>query len=269
MNGTRLRECLDSDAARLREVVAVADLAAPVPTCPEWTVADLAQHVGAVYLHKVECIRTGTNPDPWPPPGLADEEPRALLDRAWAALSAELAQRGADSPAFTWYVPDQSVGFWIRRMAHETVIHRVDAELAAGADRAAIPADLAVDGVDEFLSVFIAYGSKVWPQDFETVLTGDSADSGESGESGVSGVDGADGRAVRLVTEGGSWLVRPTKELVEVTAGGTGEAALTVTANPADLLLWVWQRADDSAVSLDGDVTLLPLLRQIFRAGSQ
>jgi uncharacterized protein (TIGR03083 family) len=247
----RLRECLDADATRLRDVVASADLTAVVPTCPDWTVADLAQHVGAVYLHKVECIRTLSNPDPWPPAGMADEEPRSLLARGREALTAELARRSADSPAFTWYVPDQSVGFWIRRMAHESAIHRVDAELAAGVDRAPLPADLAVDGVDEFLSVFVGYGSQVWPQDFETVL----AD--------------VDGRAVRLITQGASWTVRPTKELVEVVPDGTDDVALTITAEPADLLLWVWERADDSVVTLDGDHSALAGLRQVFRAGSQ
>jgi uncharacterized protein (TIGR03083 family) len=127
MESKRLLECLDADFARLREVAHGADLSAVVPSCPDWTVRDLVQHIGAVYLHKVECMRLGTAPDPWPPAGLADEEPLALLDRAYAALTSEFTSRSPESPAFTWYGPDQTVGFWIRRMAQETVIHRVDA----------------------------------------------------------------------------------------------------------------------------------------------
>ena len=45
-------------------------------------------------------------------------------------------------------------------MAQETVIHRVDAELAAGEPIAPIPDDLAVDGIDEVLERFLAYGSR-------------------------------------------------------------------------------------------------------------
>ena len=70
MESKRLLECLDADFHRLREVVAGADLTAMVPSCPEWTVTDLARHVGAVYLHKVETMRLGTHPAEWPPPEL-------------------------------------------------------------------------------------------------------------------------------------------------------------------------------------------------------
>ena len=78
MESKRLLECLDADFRRLRAVVAGADLTAMVPSCPEWTVEDLVRHVGAVYLHKVECMRLGTHPAQWPPPGLDERgRPRA------------------------------------------------------------------------------------------------------------------------------------------------------------------------------------------------
>jgi hypothetical protein len=78
MDNQRLRECLGADFGRLREVAAGADLGAPVPTCPGWTMTDLLRHVGEVYLHKTECMRLGRDPDPWPPEGLADEPPLEL-----------------------------------------------------------------------------------------------------------------------------------------------------------------------------------------------
>ena len=65
------------------------------------------------------------------PAGLNDEEPVALLDRAYAELMEEFTRRNPEDFSRTWYDPDQTVGFWIRRMAQETVIHRIDAELAA------------------------------------------------------------------------------------------------------------------------------------------
>ena len=58
--------CLDADFARLRALVPT-NPAAPVPSCPGWTVADLIRHVGAVYLHKTLAMREGAEPDPWPP----------------------------------------------------------------------------------------------------------------------------------------------------------------------------------------------------------
>ena len=127
MENQRLLECLQADYTRLRDVASAADLTAKVPSCPEWTVADLVEHVSMVYLHKVECMRLGSAPDPWPPEGVDRSDPVALLDRSYAALSEEFASRPPQAHAFTWYEPDQTVGFWIRRMAQETVIHRVDA----------------------------------------------------------------------------------------------------------------------------------------------
>ena len=124
-------DCLAADFARLRAVVP-AGLTAAVPSCPGWIVADLTRHVGEVYLHKTLAMREGAEPGPWPPEELADEEPLALLDRAYAGPRGEFADRKPADPAGYWYSPDQTVGFWIRRMAQETVIHRIDAELGTG-----------------------------------------------------------------------------------------------------------------------------------------
>src|SRR5262245_28289773 len=57
MQFKRMLTCLAADYERMHQVVSGADLTAQVPSCPDWTVNDLVQHVGAVYLHKVECMR--------------------------------------------------------------------------------------------------------------------------------------------------------------------------------------------------------------------
>ena len=159
MEYPRLLACLDADYTRLRQVAA-RELTAPVPSCPGWSVDDLVQHVGLVYLHKVSAMRQGKFPRPWPPevtgPSLD------LLDREYAQLTAEFAARKPDEETITWYDPEQTVGFWIRRMAQETVIHRVDAELALGEQLAEIPDDLALDGIDEVLERFLAFESVEW-----------------------------------------------------------------------------------------------------------
>jgi uncharacterized protein (TIGR03083 family) len=128
MEHSRFLACLAADYARLREVASI-DPAAAVPTCPGWTVADVTRHVGEVYMHKTLAMRQGAEPEQWPPPSLAEEEPIPLLERAYAELLDEFAARKPEDPAGTWYKPDQTVGFWIRRMAQETVVHRIDAEL--------------------------------------------------------------------------------------------------------------------------------------------
>ncbi len=245
MENERFRECLASDFARLREVAAGADLSATVPSCPEWTVADLLRHVGTVYLHKVECMRQGVEPEEWPPPQLEDEDPLALLDRGYAGLVAEFDARAPETPAGGWYAPDRTVGFWIRRMAQETVIHRIDAELGAAVPSDPVPNDLAVDGIDEFLHAFLAYGTTAWLE-----WAGDVR-------------EGSDGGGVRLRTTGGSWLVRPTTEGVQVSSDES-PALAEVSGAPAELLRWLWGRSGDEAVTIDGDADRVARLRKII-----
>ncbi|MEV6926792.1 maleylpyruvate isomerase N-terminal domain-containing protein [Dactylosporangium sp. NPDC051485] len=171
MERSRLLQCLAADYMRLRDVAGTG-LTATVPSCPGWTVADVVRHVGQVYLHKAEVMHAGTWPDPWPPAEIETEEPLALLDRGYGALTHEFSRRGDTDPCQTWHGPDQTVKFWIRRMAQESVIHRLDAELAHHAEPAPIPADLALDGIDEILQLFVAYAAKTWPDDFIAALSG-------------------------------------------------------------------------------------------------
>jgi uncharacterized protein (TIGR03083 family) len=251
MDDERLRACLDVDYLRLREVARAADLTSPVPTCPGWTLADLVQHVGAVYLHKVECMRLGSHPDPWPPEGLNEEPPLELIDRSYAALAAEFAARRPADHAFTWYDPDQSVGFWIRRMAQETVIHRVDAELAAGVPLAPIPGDLAADGIDELFVAFIEYGTTVWPDEYADTL----ADAGE--------------RTVRVSTPERAWTLRLTTKDVRVVESDVDSPDATIEGRAADVLLWLWSRGGEAGTSIIGDADTVALMRQVLVVSTQ
>lgn len=224
MDNSRYLDCLAADYARLRAVVPD-KLAAPVPTCPGWTVADLTRHVGEVYLHKTLAMREGVEPETFPPPGLAGEDPVALLDRTYAGLRAEFAARKPADPAGAWYTPDQTVGFWIRRMAQETVIHRIDAELGAGQPVDPVPDDLAVDGIDELLKVFVAFGVAEWGEYFTEVLAG------------------SPGRTYLVRTDGAAWRARTGPGQFEVTDGaGDGTADVTVAGPPEAVLRWVWNR---------------------------
>ena len=129
-------------------------------------------------------MRLGAFPEPWPPAGLGAVEPIALLDRAYAELAAEFARPDAADPRAPGTSPTRRCGFWIRRMAQETVIHRVDAELALGSRSPRSPTTCAVDGIDEVLKLFVGYGSHAWLEDFQPVLAG------ATGRTVIVGVDG-------------------------------------------------------------------------------
>ncbi|BCJ65008.1 maleylpyruvate isomerase family mycothiol-dependent enzyme [Polymorphospora rubra] len=245
MQNTRYLECLSSDFRRLREVVTGGPPDAVVPSCPDWSMADLAGHVAHVYLHKTECIRHGVEPESWPP-DLSGEESIALLDRAYAALTHELTTRPSEAPAGGWYEPDQTVGFWTRRMAQETVVHRIDAELAAGVPSADVPDDLAVDGVDEVLEVFLAYATRTWPEYFTELMVGN------------------DGRGVLVACGGSGWLVRLDRDVVTVEPTDTDEADARVSGDPDAVLRWLWRRVDDDAVRIEGEKDLVVRLRQLL-----
>jgi uncharacterized protein (TIGR03083 family) len=255
MEHSRFLDCLAADFARLRAVVVPADPAAAVPSCPGWTLADLTHHVGAVYLHKTLAMRDGAEPS-WPPKELTDEAPLALLDRAYAELRAEFAARRPEDPGGSWYTPDQTVGFWIRRMAQETVIHRIDAELGAGQPVAPVPADLAVDGIDELLKVFVAYSVAEWGSYFTEIL------------------DGSPGRTHVVRTEGAAWRVRtaPGRFTVEDGAGDDAAADVTVSGPPAAVLRWVWNResaGEPSGVTVEGAPEAVEELRRCITTATQ
>jgi uncharacterized protein (TIGR03083 family) len=238
----RFLECLATDYARLREVAGHA-LDERVPTCPGWTGADLVAHVAEVYLHKTETMRRGAWPTPWPPDLRAD--PLGALDDHYRGLVAEFAARSPTDGALTWYGPDQTVGFWLRRMAQETVIHRLDAELAAGVAHAPIPTDLAEDGIDEVLTRFLAYASVEYPDEFGEHLPE------------------CDGRTVQVDTGGAGWQVRlgPTAVTVE---RGQSDPEAGVCGEPDAVLRWVWRRAGDGAVRLDGNRWVIGKLRTLL-----
>lgn len=254
MEPTRYLQCLAADFARLREVVPI-DLAAPVPSCPGWTVADLTRHVGAVYLHKTLAMREGAEPQPWPPQELSQEEPLALLDRTYAGLIAEFAARQPRDPAGSWYTPDQTVGFWMRRMAHETLVHRIDAELGTRQPVAEVPVDLARDGIDELLNVFVAFGVAAWGEYFTDILAG------------------SPGWTYLVQTDRVAWRVNsgPGRFLVDDGAGGEA-ADVTVSGPPAALLRWLWNRdtaGEPGAVTVTGDPEAVDELRRCITNATQ
>jgi uncharacterized protein (TIGR03083 family) len=256
MDDAELLACLAADYGDLRDAATAVELTTPVPSCPGWTVADLVVHVAEVYLHKVTVMRTGEWPRDWPPPGLAAGPPLARLGRAYGQLRTEFGARASSWPARTWYDPDQTVAFWIRRMAQETVIHRIDAELAAGLPVTPVPAALAVDGVDEVLKRFLAFGSAAWSAEFARM----------KGEH-LAGEDGPD--TISVVAGRNAWTVRPSPRAVRVEDGAGDQPRVTIEGVPDRVLQWLWGRAGDDAVALTGDPAWAGYLRRMLDAVTQ
>lgn len=256
----RYLDCLAADFDRLGAAASSAPTA-QVPSCPGWTATDLVRHVGQVYAHKTQAILAatpGSEPE-WPPKGTSDEEPFALLNRTFAELRTAIETRKPEDPSGTWYAPDQTVGFWIRRMAQETVIHRIDAELAAGGPITAVPDDLAVDGIDELLKVFTAYAVTEWSDYFREPLAG------------------SPGRTYEVRAEADNvttWRIRtgpgPTFTVEE--AAAPGPADVTLSGTPEALLRDLWNRADageTSQVRITGAPEAVEELRACLRISTQ
>jgi uncharacterized protein (TIGR03083 family) len=143
-----------SSAGTLADIVRAEDPDLPIPSCPQWSLRELAAHLGGVHRWAAEIVSTRAAqrvahdavPDSQYPP---DRDMQAAWLRAGAErLISAVAQAGsAEVWAFGNMAP---AAFWARRQAHETMVHRADAELAAG--RAVVlDAALAADGIDEWL----------------------------------------------------------------------------------------------------------------------
>jgi uncharacterized protein (TIGR03083 family) len=252
MDESRYLECLAADHGDLRDAAASVELTVPVPNCPGWTMRDLIFHVAMVYLHKVTVMRTGQWPKQWPPPGAGAEAPLPLLARAYGQLIAEFSARRPTDATPTWYDPDQTVAFWIRRMAQETVIHRVDAEQAAGLPATVVPDDLAVDGVDEVLKRFLGFDVPGLDQL----------------EGGHLAVDGGED-TITVMAGRTAWTVRPSPHEVVVDDGASENPAAALAAAPDPMLRWLWGRAGDDAVRLTGDPAWVGYLRRMLVAATQ
>ena len=125
-----------------------------MPSCPGWTVADLARHTGTIHRWATAIV------DRRPPRGCRSPRPQSPWESAdgwaqWLAsgatpLLAALRSAGPLTPVWSWG-PGRTSGWWARRMLHETTVHRADAELALGVADPVIDPVVAADGIDEFL----------------------------------------------------------------------------------------------------------------------
>ncbi|MBS43290.1 MAG: hypothetical protein CMH83_09045 [Nocardioides sp.] len=145
--------------------VAALDPAAPVPTCPGWTVRDLVAHQGAVHRWAEAALR-GVDLDWGPLEAEAADLPDGAALAGWLtdgveSLVATIAATPDDAEGVTFLKDAPSLPrFWARRQAHETTVHAVDALAAAlgrlpRTEETWVEHDLALDGIDELVLGFV------------------------------------------------------------------------------------------------------------------
>lgn len=152
----RFIESLHISAARCSDALRRGPLDAPVTSCPGWSLADLARHLGFVHRWARIAALTAEVPDQASiegPPG-DDASLADWIDAGAAALSPVLA--GLDLAGPTWHpFPVAKVAaVWPRRQAHETQVHAWDAEHAIGATSPLEP-DIAADGIAEYFELIV------------------------------------------------------------------------------------------------------------------
>ncbi len=215
-----------------------------MPGCPDWTTTDLVWHIGEVhdfwgYVVRERSTAPDRYEDPVRPgaaatPAEAFEAVHTFASERAAELHRVLSEADPATAVWTW-APQKDVAFVVRRMAHETAVHRVDAEHAARRDRRLDP-ELAADGVDEFLAFFLPHSKA----DAEPL----------GGSVHLHCTDAA-------VPEGqGEWTVRAGEDGAYVVTRDHTKADAALRGEAHDLLMALWRRGSLDAVTVFGDRAL-------------
>lgn len=202
-----------------------------VPHCEGWTVEDLARHVWQVYANVTLYVSSRATSRPEVLPQMPDGDPVELLADQLDDLVAALSECDADTPIWTWvFNAPEGASFWARRMAHESAVHRFDAQNAHGIQEP-IAAELAADGIDELIDIIVP---RVYSRDQVT------------GPSGTVALHSTDGDVWHLLLEAPGVRRVERIETPQVDATGTCSA----------LLLTLYGRVPTTSVDVTGDVDL-------------
>ena len=224
---------LAADGTLLAVAAEQAGWDAQVPAC-DWTVRDLVTHVGGVHRWAADIVQTasptaataagsavGTGP--------ADDELLGWFLEGHAALVATLGDAPPDLQAFTFLPAPSPLAFWARRQAHETAIHRADAEGAA-ATVTPFDADFAQDGIGELLQGFAARKSN------------------RIERAALLGLD---------PTDGPFWTISLGGERTVAETGARRECDARVSGTSSDIYLWLWNRPSEAKTEGDDEITAL------------
>jgi uncharacterized protein (TIGR03083 family) len=156
MTGLDNRLWIRRESEAFASVLDTAPLDGQVRSCPDWSLRDLAWHLGRVQRFWAAVIRVGADIQPEfgePVPGPADASGLAAWTRAATRdLLDALETTPADSPAWTWWRDDRTVGAIARHQVQEVAVHRWDAESVVGTPEP-LAEEIADDGIDEFVDI--------------------------------------------------------------------------------------------------------------------
>jgi uncharacterized protein (TIGR03083 family) len=229
-------------------------LDASVPPCPPWQVKDLLRHTGYIHRwaarHITECPDTVLDGPPEADilrSGAADPDLVAWFRAGHAALVETLSTADPGLVCATFMDAPSPLAFWARRQAHETAIHRADADGASGV-RPEYEPDFAADGIDELI---MGFGQR---RKYRPSPEGDG------------------GLQVRTTDTGHAWYVGTEAGRIQARREQAGadpadQAACTVTGPASGLYLFLWNRSDAAraGVTISGDADFLDLWQSSVR----
>lgn len=243
LEATKAVHQLRADGGAIAAVAREVGLEVEVPSCPGWTVADLLSHLTGIYVGREVVVREGLQERPvavGAPTGDALEAFETALARLVDTL------RSSDLTREVWtFVGPRPASWWSRRMAQETVIHRADAEVAAGRTPPRVDAIVAVDGIDEMLTVFVAEALTRY---------------GPPAEGG--GPIGGAGQTVGIHTPDERWHVTLHTDRVDVARGSAAASDALIAGTPSHVLYHLWGRLPADEVDVRGDDAALAVLRR-------
>ena len=242
-------EALGRDGSAMHELL-VRDpgcLSTPVPSCPGWNVGKLINHLGRVFCSVREhVVRRATEMVPadeisFPPEG---EAIVPWFEEVHASVLEAVSEIDPQESLWSWAGQDQGNGaFYQRRMAHEVLIHRWDLEVALG-EPARLPAELALDNVDELLQVVLPFTIANW----ERQIPQGSLHLHSTEPSHATDSPPASGASA------GEWLVTPDSSGSYSVAYEHAKGDVAVRGTAEALALFVWERIPLSALQEEGKV---------------
>ena len=220
---------------------------AEVPGCPDSTLAETLCHVGSVHRLTRRWVHDGHRPEQWQR-SPSDGDLVGFVRTGLSELLAELSRHDPADPCDTWWPADRTHGFWRRRMAHETTVHRVDVQAAAGGPVHPVDAEVALDGIDEVLLLWFGHrlGELPMSSPWRSTVALSASD-----------------RRWMAVLEPGRSTARRVEE-----AESRGADAM-VSGDPSEVYLWSWGRLPDQSVRISGNQDAVAQLWTLLRPATQ
>jgi uncharacterized protein (TIGR03083 family) len=256
------RAVVEAESGRFLATLAGVDLGAEVPSCPGWNVADLLWHLAEVHGFWAQIVDQLLED-----PSATDDLERPP-DSALHAIAAErrvelldaLTRRSPTERCWSWSDLGGDVSWVARRQAHEALIHRADAELAAGVSVTSPDAALAADGVDELIRGFLV-GVPEWaswtPDGTTVALTCTDVGGRYVLELGrMTGTSPASGRSYDL-------------DAAELRDDPSTPVHAEVAGDAWDLDRWLWGRSGAAALTIAGTPEVVTRFRALAAEATQ